>query len=165
MRCKKFYDIISAFVDSEANALEQAALQEHLKSCDICKKELTSQYTLKQMLKDCQCSNHDIDISSSVMSRIMNKNSLDSLLDNAMVVDGPLTRKPLKLRWAAAAFICAITMAAVFSTNKINSQIAAVDVSDNVVDYTTYIYEHLNTPNLDYTTSSDPQLSRVSFIK
>lgn len=165
MRCKQFCDIISAFVDSEANALEQAALQRHLNSCDICKKELGSQYTLKQMVKDCQCSNYDIDISSSVMSRIMNKNSLDSLLDNAIAVDEPQIRKQIKLRWIAAAFMCAITMAAVFSANKINSQIASADISDNVVNYTTYIYEHLNTPDLDYTALSDPQLSRVSFIK
>lgn len=166
MRCKQFYDIISAFVDSEANALETAALQEHLKSCEICKNELASQYALSGMVKDCHNSGIcNIDVSKSVMSKIIHKNELDDIFEYAVDADAVISRQTRKFKYVAAAFMCAITAAAVFSARTTNNmQMAAAE--PETYEYTAYIYDHLNTPDLEYVSNSgNLQLNMVSFVK
>ena len=136
MNCNRFYEIISAFVDSEATALEQHALQEHIKSCAKCKTELDSQYDLKELFGEYQRDSKRIDISAKVMKRIgFIENNPE---DNPALYSG---KDHSHFQWAAVAFMLILTAAVVFSAHRINS---ANTVKDPDIAYANYIYEHVS---------------------
>jgi anti-sigma factor RsiW len=136
MKCEKFKEIISAFIDSEASPLEQLALQKHLEACGECKRELVLQYRVKNMVREEQSAQKEISLSSSVMERIK----------RLPLKPRKSTAKSFALslvsRFSAAAIILAATVATVFYTysNHINS----AAVKDNAEQYTSYIYSHVN---------------------
>ncbi len=158
MKCTRFYEIISAFVDSEATALEQLALQEHLKSCPNCKSELASQYSLREMLSEYQPVFDRIDISSKVMQRISSPVRF-SIEEPPAFFDAPAHKTP---QWVAVAFMLAITAAAVFSAHRANTSVANA-ASDPAMAYTSYIYEHVNDGNTSRSAlNNNPMYKQVS---
>ena len=139
MKCVHFYEIISAFVDSEATALEQLALQEHLRNCPSCKNELASQFALKEMLSGYQSAFDRIDISAGVMCRISSLEEFPAE-PSAIYAGAKAHKMP---QWVAIAFMLAITAATVFSAHRANERVANA-ANDPAMAYTTYIYEHVN---------------------
>ncbi|MDR0453925.1 MAG: zf-HC2 domain-containing protein, partial [Deferribacteraceae bacterium] len=137
----RFYEIISAFVDSEATALEQLALQEHIKICPKCKAELDSQYALKKMLGRYPSVSGKIDVSADVMRRI---SAMDKSFDEmpAAFAETNAYKTP---QWLVIVFMLVITAATVFSAHRAGSNIAG-SIQDPVI-YTSYIYEHVNDNN------------------
>lgn len=161
-KCQRYYEIISAFVDSQANALEQLALQEHLKSCNICKNELASQYALKDMMSSCK-SAADIDISSNVMRHIryMKREEYD------MMRVANYSSKHSH-RWIAMGVMFALTTAALFLGNGGNSgSNVYANQPDPAKAYANYIYQHVNDEDsyaINYQ-DSNSSYKQVSFIK
>ena len=165
MRCNKFIDIISAYVDSEASALEQLALQEHLKSCSYCKAELESQYMLRDMVKEAHgFADVNINITSSVMARISEKKDIRDEMLTLAGAGGAIARTGSSAGWVAMALMFAITMTAVFSAHKMQTQVAVAE-ENHSSEYASYVYEHLATPELTGLHYSDPQMKQVSFSK
>lgn len=140
MRCMRFHEIISAFLDAEASPLEQLALQEHLKNCPLCKSELSSQYTLRGMIKEHAVIPERVDLAPSVMARIRQlKEAPEEVL-----VDGPRYVP----QWVAVAVTLIVTVLAIFSAHQGNPNFAG----DATKNYATYIFEHVN--------DSDEQFAR-----
>jgi hypothetical protein len=156
MKCVKIQQLISAYVDTEANTLEQLALLEHMKACPACTNELANQYTIKTMMKDYTAGAPDIDIASSVMSRIS--------------APAPELTYPSFLekhsKWMVATFIMVLTVAALYSAHINTADIAKSTPANPTQEYAAYIYEHISDAE-SYTTASAPRpmIQQVSLIK
>ncbi|MDR2400128.1 MAG: zf-HC2 domain-containing protein [Deferribacteraceae bacterium] len=133
MKCERFKEIISAFVDSEASPLEQLALQKHLEVCGDCKKELMFHYKMKNMVQrehgidNCE----DVNLSSAVMVKI-----------NALKPKESAREFSLASRLSAAAVILFATLVTMLYayTYRSSSPVA----TDSSRQYTSYIYTHVN---------------------
>ncbi|MDR2884360.1 MAG: zf-HC2 domain-containing protein [Deferribacteraceae bacterium] len=157
-KCQRYYEIISAFVDSQANALEQLALQEHLKSCNTCKNELASQYALKDMMRSYQAVHTDLDLSSNIMRQIRYKRQEDEHLAEIMHYQAKVPN-----RWVALGVMFAMTATALFlgSGSTVYAQ-----KPDPAKEYASYIYQHVN--DEEYRSSYQPtdnSIKQVSFIR
>lgn len=146
MKCAKVQELISAYVDAEANALEQLALQEHMKGCPACKNELMNQYSIKSMAKGYMADTPDIDITSRVMSRVLAPKS-----EEVTEVYHSFAAKYSK--WMVATFVMALTAAALFSAHMNTADIAGVQMPSPATEYAEYIYEHIRDAN-SYTAAS-----------
>ena len=132
MKCGQFFEIISALVDSEATALELCALQEHLKYCSKCRTELTAQYKLKEILSEYQPTTRRIDVSAKVMSKIASSREYD---EDGYPAGARVRSSPPQ--WLVVAFVVIITVAAIFSAQRVNT------AKDPAVAYASYVYEHI----------------------
>lgn len=161
MRCTKFTAIISAYVDSEATAFEQLAMQEHIKTCAYCKAELESQYILREMVRESHSfsDNININVSTSVMASIRQKKQNADMDFAAMAQSAAIATK--SHNWVAVALMFAITMAAVFSAHRLNSHVAVAEAEPM---YSEFVYEHLSS-DLSGVYYSDPQIKQVSYTR
>ncbi|MDR2104556.1 MAG: zf-HC2 domain-containing protein [Deferribacteraceae bacterium] len=132
MKCEKYTEIISAFVDSEASPLEQLALQKHLEVCEKCKRELVVQYKMKNMVQSehSMDSFGDIHLSSAVMQKI-------KTLSVEPVHYRSFSRAS---RLSAVAVILLAMLVTIFYTYN-DRKNAALSISS---PYTGYIYTHVN---------------------
>jgi anti-sigma factor RsiW len=138
-KCQRFYEIISASVDSQANALEQLALQEHIKSCNACKSELAQQYELKDMMRSYQ-SAADIDVSSGVMRKLR-------YLKMENEATAPITPQTPRFsnKWVAMFMMFALTTAGLFLGNGASGEkMVHTSNPDPAKIYASYIYQHLH---------------------
>jgi anti-sigma factor RsiW len=160
-KCKRFYEIISASVDSQANALEQLALQEHVKSCNICKNELALQYALKDMMRSYQ-SAADVDVSSKVMRKIRYLKMDNDAMETAIVQTPRFSNK-----WVAMCLMFALTTAGLFFGNGvIGEKMIYASNPDPAKIYASYIYQHLHDDEIPYILNrKNSDFKHVSFIK
>jgi anti-sigma factor RsiW len=157
-RCQRYYEIISAYIDSQANALEQLALQEHLKSCSACKQELASHYALRDMVQSYKPI-ADINITSSVMRQIRYNKQ-----EEAIIHPAHFTEK-VGNRWIALGVMVLMTATALMLGNVDNAVYA--QKPDPAKEYATFLYQHVNdeeSHSISYQ-GSDSSFKQVSFIK
>lgn len=140
MRCTRVQEIISAFVDSEANPLEQLAMQEHVKSCSVCKRALADQYTLKSLVKTVKRTDPSVDLSANIMKRLSTRT--------------PEISVPRKYSGiVAAAMMAVVLLVATISVRFENEHAVPPVIADamqtdtledkNAPEYAEYIYQHL----------------------
>lgn len=153
MRCTKYLEIISAFVDSEATPLEQLAMQEHIKNCPHCKAELSNQYALKEMVVDKFKCGDSFDISFSVMNRIKAGDTVANVNDVEIKVHSS--------KWVAAAVLTVALLTTVFAINFDKKEIAA---DSSAKTYASYIYDHLNDSDF-IADAGEYMINQASFIK
>jgi len=135
MVCTKYHEIISKYVDEEANILESTALEEHVEKCRSCKDEMSDYIVLSGMIKKSFSHTEEIDLSGSIMRKIG--------IDNVQVEEK--TEAPRKLfnlkSLSAAAALVLLTVSMVFGVMDKEEAVAADDVE-------LYVMEHIETSNL-----------------
>ncbi len=156
MKCAKFCEIISVYVDSEANALEQLALQEHLKGCNTCKNELITQYTLKDMVKEYNSGAPEVNITPKVMSRLAaSQHGAFRPEHNSFIIKHS--------KWMVATVVITLTAIALFSAH-MSTHTMIADNMDREMRYTEYVYAHVSdtgNTNSEYSNSAAQQVSLI----
>lgn len=155
MKCAKYLEIISAFVDSEATPLEQLAVQEHIKTCPHCKAELSNQYALKEMMSNKFKCGDSFDMSALIMQRIKSGAGLGEQQtychENSVAAS----------KWAVAAVMAMTILATAFAVNFDKKEIIA---DSSAKTYASYIYEHL--ADSDFISNpGEHMVNQASYIK
>jgi anti-sigma factor RsiW len=168
MKCEKYNEIISAFVDSEASPLEQLALQKHLEVCEKCKMELVIQYKMKNMVQGEHSADalKDIHLSAAVMEKIK----------AISVKPARSAHKTLHVSRASRLSAAAVILLAMLITMFYTYSERTDGVAANSRQYTSYIYTHVNEESetigsemaqsvQDYIVMPDRRISTVSLSR
>lgn len=135
MDCTKFHEMISLYIDEETSSVQSQALEKHIETCSGCKSSLASQLKLRDMVRESYVKAVDIDLSSSIMSKINTPVSVTKKSSNM---------KRISMFIAAAAAVCVLAMAALMSLHVDNDTIAGNEKLEE------YVIEHVGSGSSDF---------------
>lgn len=136
MECTRFLNLISAYIDEEAGALERQALEKHVSVCAFCRAELTSQLKLKDMIVSSYEKAADIDLSKNIMAMI--KQQSKPVVKKTSII------KKLSVFAAAAAAIFVLALAALMTLGTEDTKVAGNEKLEE------YVIEHVGAGVSDF---------------
>ena len=160
MRCQKVRSYLSAYCNDELAGRKKLAVDEHLSSCALCRKEeslYNAMVSAKGEIDTLQVSN---DFNNVLLNRIANERFAETRTKAYHPQRPPLFRWSKVVPAVATAFVLIFTFVSMYSTGTITEQ-QKITVQNNSLDNSYLTVQPTNNPNMNKDWSLDNHMARV----
>ena len=161
MRCQKVRSYLSAYCNDELAGRKKLAVDEHLSTCALCRKEeslYNAMFAAKDEIPSLQVSK---DFNNTLLNRIANERFAETRTKAYHPQKPPLMVWSQVVPAVASAFVVVFTLFSLFSSGTLNTERDNYANQDNSLDNSYLTAQPTNNPNMNKDWSLDNHLAKV----